>query len=115
MGDGLPADSTTRGRDESMERIVVYDKREFPEPEPQRSVDDSLFGVAPETDDRPDSVVEGATQDAPQDAGDEAAQDSDDSGEETPQSEDLKVVLSIKGGGAITGVQNLQRARSSRH
>ena len=41
-------------------------------------------------------------------SGDESTQDdsdSDDSGEETPQSENLKVVVSIKGGRATIGVQ----------
>ena len=75
------------------------------------SVDDSLFGDAPDDTTAADPVAEDATQDAPQDgqdAGNEAAQDdrdSDDSGEETPQSEDLKVVVSIKGGRATIGVQ----------
>ena len=75
------------------------------------SVDDSLFGDAPDDTTAADPVAEDATQDAPQDgqdAGNEAAQDdrdSGDSGEETPQSEDLKVVVSIKGGRATIGVQ----------
>lgn len=75
------------------------------------SADDGLFGDAPDDTTAADPVAEDATQDAPQDgqdAGDEAAQDdkdSDDSGEETASSEDLKVVVSIKGGRAVIGVQ----------
>ena len=75
------------------------------------SADDGLFGDAPDDTTAADPVAEDATQDAPQDgqdAGDEAArddEDSDDSGEETRQSEDLKVVVSIKGGRATIGVQ----------
>ena len=69
---------------------------------------------APDADDSPGG---GAVEDKPaaaaaapvaEGAGDEAAQDardSDDSGDKTPQSEDLKVVVSIKGGRAIIGVQ----------
>ncbi len=74
------------------------------------SADDSLFGDAPDDTTAADPAAD-ATQDAPQDgqdAGDEAAQDgkdSDDSGEETSQSDDLKVVVSIKGGRAVIGVQ----------
>ena len=72
------------------------------------SVDDSLFGDAPDDTTAAEPVAEDATQDAPpdrQDAGDGAAQDGEGSGEETPESEDLKVVLSIKGGRATIGVQ----------
>ena len=75
------------------------------------SVDDSLFGDAPDDTTAADRVAEGANEETPQDgqdAGNEAAQDdrdSGDSGEETPQSEDLKVVVSIKGGRATIGVQ----------
>ena len=53
----------------------------------------------------------GANEETPQDgqdAGNEAARDgknSDDSGNKTPRSEDLKVVVSIKGGRAVIGVQ----------
>ena len=75
------------------------------------SADDSLFGDAPDDTTAADPVAEGANEETPQngqDAGNEAAQDdrdSGDSGEETPPSEDLKVVVSIKGGRATIGVQ----------
>ena len=45
-------------------------------------------------------VAEDANEEIPQDG-----RDSDDSVDKTPQSEDLKVVVSIKGGRAIIGVQ----------
>ena len=64
------------------------------------SFDDSLFGDA--TDDKP--VV--AADD--QDTNEETAQDgqgSDAAGEETASPDDLKVVVSIKGGRAVIGVQ----------
>ena len=64
------------------------------------SVDDSLFGDAPDDTTVADPVAEDAAQDAPQ-----HGQDTGDAGEETPQSEDLKVVVSIKGGRATIGVQ----------
>ena len=94
------------------------------------SVDDSLFGDAPATDDKPVPAVEGEDADGkdeqepqgPDDATDdkEAAevgeQDSeteaaenekaaDDAGEETDSSDNLKIVVSIKGGRATIGVQ----------
>ena len=64
------------------------------------SVDDALFGDAPEDKAVADTEAEDAAQVAPQDG-----QEANDSGEETPQSDDLKVVLSIKGGRATIGVQ----------
>ena len=62
--------------------------------------DESLFGDA--ADDAPAAVAEG------QDADKEAAQDpqgSDDEKDETASPEELKVVVSIKGGRASIGVQ----------
>ena len=68
------------------------------------SVDDSLFGDA----------ADGATEDAvaavaeEQDADEQTEKDSqrsDDAGDETGSSEDLKAVVSIKGGRATIGVQ----------
>ena len=72
------------------------------------SVDDALFGDA--ADDKPAAAVEGEDSDAEnapeqQDAGDAAMQDSQDSGDEAASADDLKVVVSIKGGKAIIGVQ----------
>ena len=75
------------------------------------SVDDALFGDA--TDDKPAAAVEGEDSDAEnapeqQEADDKAAQDpqgSDDEGDEGASTDDLKVVVSIKGGRAIIGVQ----------
>ena len=85
------------------------------------SVDDSLFGDATAADDKPAAAVEeedstdqteqdgqGSDDAGEQDAGTEAAEDeqgSDDAGEETGSSDDLKVVVSIKGGRAVIGVQ----------
>ena len=85
------------------------------------SVDDSLFGDAPAADDKPAPVVEeedstdqteqdeqGSDDAAEQDAKTEAAEDekaADGAGEETDSSDDLKVVVSIKGGRAVIGVQ----------
>ena len=63
-------------------------------------VDDSLFGDA--ADDEADAVAE------EQDANEETAQDpqdADDAGEQAGSPEDLKVVVSIKGGRATIGVQ----------
>ena len=65
-----------------------------------RSADESLFGDA--ADDAAQAVAE------EQDANEETAQDSqdaDDAGEQAGQPEDLKVVVSIKGGRATIGVQ----------
>ena len=62
--------------------------------------DESLFGDA--ADDAPAAVAEG------QDADKEAAQDpqgSDDEKDEAASSEELKVVVSVKGGRASIGVQ----------
>ena len=64
------------------------------------SVDESLFGDA--ADDTEVAVVD------EQDASEETEQDrqrSDDAGDEAGQPEDLKVVVSIKGGRATIGVQ----------
>ena len=64
------------------------------------SVDESLFGDA--ADDAEAAVAE------EQDANEEAAQDpqdSDDAEDQADTSEDLKVVMSIKGGRATIGVQ----------
>ncbi len=85
------------------------------------SVDDSLFGDAPAADDKPAAAVEeedstdqteqdgqGSDDAGEQDAKAEAAEDeqaADDAGEETGSSDDLKVVVSIKGGRAVIGVQ----------
>lgn len=95
-----------------MERTVVYANREFPEPESQRSVDDSLFGDAPETDDKPASVVEEADAIGRDEQG---PQGSEETEEQEGSPEDPRVVVSIKGGGAIIGVQNPRRTRTSRH
>ena len=85
------------------------------------SADDSLFGDAPAADDKPAAAVEGedstdqteqdgqGSDDAgEQDAKAEAAedeQDSDDAGDEAASANDLKVIVSIKGGRATIGVQ----------
>ena len=64
------------------------------------SVDESLFGGA--ADDAAQAVAE------EQDANEETAQDpqdADDAGEQARSPEDLKVVVSIKGGRATIGVQ----------
>ena len=64
------------------------------------SADESLFGDT--SDDAAQAVAE------EQDASEETEQDpqgSDDAGEQAGQPEDLKVVLSIKGGRATIGVQ----------
>ena len=64
------------------------------------SVDESLFGGA--ADDAAQAVAE------EQDANEETAQDpqdADDAGEQAGSPEDLKVVVSIKGGRATIGVQ----------
>ena len=64
------------------------------------SADESFFGGA--ADDAAQAVAE------EQDANEETAQDSqdaDDAGEQAGQPEDLKVVVSIKGGRATIGVQ----------
>ncbi len=83
------------------------------------SVDDALFGEA--ADDKPAAAVEeedstdqteqdeqGSDDAGEQDAKTEAAEDekaADDAGEETDSSDDLKIVVSIKGGRATIGVQ----------
>ena len=75
------------------------------------SVDDALFGEA--ADDKPAAAVEGEDSDAEnapeqQEGDDKAAQDSQDSGDdgdEAASTDDLKVVVSIKGDRAIIGVQ----------
>ena len=72
------------------------------------SVDDALFGEA--ADDKPAAAVEGEDSDAEnapeqQEGDDKAAQDSDDAGDEAASTDDLKVVVSIKGDKAIIGVQ----------
>ena len=79
------------------------------------SVDDALFGEAAE--DKPAAAVEGEDSEAEnapeqQDAGDANEQDGDnaeqnsgDAGDEADSTNDLKVVLSIKGGRATIGVQ----------
>ena len=82
-----------------------------------RSADESLFGDAAD-----DAVAAVAEEEDPndavaneQDAGKEAKQDpqgSDDAGEQDGAPEDLKVVVSIKGGRATIGVQ---RASSDPH
>ncbi len=85
------------------------------------SVDDSLFGDAPTADDKPAAAVEeedstdqteqdeqGSDDAGEQDAKTEAAEDekaADDAGEETDSSDDLKIVVSIKGSRAVIGVQ----------
>ena len=85
------------------------------------SVDDSLFGDAVAADDKPAAAVEeedstdqtgqdgqGSDDAGEQDAKTEAAEDekaADDAGEETGSSDDLKIVVSIKGGRAVIGVQ----------
>jgi len=81
------------------------------------SVEESIFGdMAEKADDAPAAVVEeqDAGEETAQDAQGEAdadAQDSNDAGEvanaegETDASEELKVVVSIKGGRAVIGVQ----------
>ena len=85
------------------------------------SVDDSLFGDPPAADDKPAVAVEeedstdqtkqdgqGSDDAGEQDAEAETAEDeqaADDAGEETGSSDDLKVVMSIKGGRATIGVQ----------
>ena len=79
------------------------------------SVDDALFGEA--ADDKPAAAVEGKDSEAgnapeqqdPGDAneqdGDNAEQNSGDAGDEAASTDDLKVVVSIKGGRATIGVQ----------
>ena len=78
------------------------------------SVDDSLFGDATAADDKPAPVVEEedptdqTEQDEQGSDETEAAEDekaADDAGEETDSSDDLKIVVSIKGGRAVIGVQ----------
>ena len=87
------------------------------------SVDDSLFGDEPAAYDKPVAAVEveeedstdqteqdgqGSDDAAEQDAKAEAAegeQGSDDAAEQADASDDLKVVVSIKGGRATIGVQ----------
>ena len=74
------------------------------------SADDSLFGDAPDAA-AAATVEEEDSKDAPageQDAKEETAQDgqgSDDAEEQATQPDDLKVVVSIKGGRATIGVQ----------
>ena len=74
------------------------------------SVDDALFGDT--MDDKPAPVVEGEdseTEDSSENEGsdDAAAQaeDTQDAGDESASTNDLKVVLSIKGDRAVIGVQ----------
>ncbi len=85
------------------------------------SVDDSLFVDAPAADYKPTAAVEeddstdrteqdgqGSDDAGEQDAKTEAAEDeqgSDEAGEQADASDDLKVVVSIKGGRATIGVQ----------
>ena len=69
------------------------------------SADDSLFGDVPDNA-APAVVEEDASDDA--DAEEQTEQDnqgSNDDGDETGSSEDLKVVVSLKGGRATIGVQ----------
>ncbi len=84
------------------------------------TADDSLFGDAA-ADDNPSAAVEeedstGQTEQDGQGSDDateqdtkaetaEDEQDADDAGEETDSSDDLRVVVSIKGGKAVIGVQ----------
>ena len=78
------------------------------------SADDAPFGDAAAADDRPAAPVEGEDANGkdeqdPQGSDDAAAQDSGDAGEPADtaasKEDDLKVVVSIKGGRASIGVQ----------
>ena len=64
------------------------------------SADDSLFGEAPE-----DKAAATAESEAPNEEGSQDGQDSEDVENQDASTEELKVVLSIRGGRAIIGVQ----------
>ena len=74
------------------------------------SVDDNLFGDAPEDETAADPAAENANGEDPQepqdsDEAEQEPQDSDDTDAEAASTDDLKVVVSIKGGRATIGVQ----------
>ena len=98
----LPCPSLARG---FYERIMLDDTGTETTRSDAPSVDDSLFGDAAD-----DAVAE------EQDANEETAQDpqdADDAGEQAGSPEDLKVVVSIKGGTATIGVQRPSPGTSS--